>query len=62
MKDDDSSRLAVLEEQGRYVAREMAEIKADVKTLVKFRWQVYGVALLAAFLATSLVEIARAFY
>lgn len=60
MKDDDSSRLAVLEEQGRYVAREMAEIKSDIKVLLKFRWTFSGVTLLAVFLATTLVELARA--
>lgn len=60
MKDDDSSRLAVLEEQGRYMAHEMAEVKSDVKALLKFRWTFSGIALFAIFLATTFVDLARA--
>jgi hypothetical protein len=46
--------------QVRFMTQEVAEIKADVKSLLAFKWRMLGVAAFVAFVATLLVEIARA--
>lgn len=46
--------------QVRYMTQELSEIKSDVKSLLSFKWKILGFAGFAAFLATLIVELARA--
>lgn len=39
---EDQKQLGVLVEQGRWMAKELTELKADVKMLVAWRWKLYG--------------------
>jgi hypothetical protein len=45
--------------QVRYLAQDVHEIKADVKSLLQFKFRVIGFASLAAFLATMVAELMR---
>ena len=54
--------LATLTESSRRIAQEIHELRMDVKSLVRFKWQVIGFSICAAFIATTLAEFARAFY
>lgn len=49
-----------IKQQVRYMTQELSEIKSDVKALLAFKWKILGFAGFAAFIATLLVELARA--
>ena len=55
--------LGMLVEQGRHVAKELNELKTDVKMLLGFRWKIYAVTsclgTLFGFMASIAVEMFR---
>jgi hypothetical protein len=59
----DQKTLGILVEQGRWVVRELHEIKVDLKELksshLALKWKIAGAASLFGFLASILVEILR---
>jgi hypothetical protein len=55
----DKLLLGELREFKRVMVEEMKEIKRDVKSLMHFRWKVIGIASLASFLATAIIEFLR---
>jgi len=57
---DLNREVGEIKQQVRYVSQEVSEIKSDVKSLLTFKWRILGFAACAAFIATLIVEIARA--
>jgi len=39
---DDQKQMGILIEQGRWMAKEIGELKSDVKQLLSWRWKIYG--------------------
>jgi hypothetical protein len=58
--DDLNREVGEIKQQVRYMTQDIHEIKSDVKALLSFKWRIMGFAGLAAFLATIIVELARA--
>ena len=65
MKEIDRT-IGVLEEQGRWNAKEIMEIKcdlkemkSDIKSLLFFRWKIFGSTAILSVLATLFVEWIR---
>jgi len=57
----DDERSARLEEQVKAMREDLHDLKADVKSLLEWRWKLYGVTGFIAFVVTVGVEaIARA--
>jgi len=57
---DINREVGELKMQARYMTQELAEIKADVKSLLQFKWRLAGFAACAAFIATMIAEVVRA--
>ena len=49
-------RTARLEEQVKAVREDLWEIKKDMKSLLEFKWKIYGVTAFIAFTVTLVAE------
>lgn len=54
-----SSQLATLTEQGRWMAREITALRADVKKLEAAHWKIIGFASCIAFISSLLVKFVK---
>lgn len=52
----DGEKIARLEEQMKYIREDVKEMKRDMKTLLEFRWRLYGATAVIAFLVASAAE------
>lgn len=59
MKELDQKQIGILVEQGRWLAKEISELKADVKMLVAWRWKLYGTTAIISMACAGLIEIFR---
>ena len=60
MDSNESRIIGKMEEKSRHTVCRLNRIEAKVDTLIEFKWKAIGFATFAAFVATMLVEIARA--
>lgn len=63
MDKDDQKQIGILIEQGRWLAREMTEVKLDVKEIkeshLAFKWKIVGASSVIGFIASLLVDFMR---
>jgi hypothetical protein len=52
----DAERLARVEEKVQGIREDVHEMKKDVKALLEFKWRIYGVTALIAFVITIVAE------
>lgn len=54
MKDNDK-QIGILIEQGRWLAKELAEVKSDVKDIKAMKWKITGGLIAISFITTTIV-------
>ena len=52
----DSERLARVEEKVEGIREDLHEMKRDVKALLEFKWRIYGITAVIAFVVTVIAE------
>jgi len=57
---DDQKQLGMLVEQGRWLAKEISELKQDVKQLIAWRWKLYGTNVVISIISSGLFALALA--
>jgi hypothetical protein len=54
---DIRERIAVLENQGRYIATKLDRMDIKLEALLAFKWRIYGATAIIAFVVTAGIEL-----
>lgn len=53
----EDERTARLEEQIKFLRDDVLEIRNDIRQLLEFKWRIYGITAVIAFIVSSAAEI-----